>query len=222
MVEAQGAGLGVELEHGAQGDVGTVALAGCRCASLVGVSGDIGRSVYDSDVDMAGNVVDLVDPLVSRSLRARGQQEGKVGTGRHGDHADPLGVEAALRRLAAYHPDSPLPVFPCCLVEGEAFLARSPVDEVDALHAGFREFLVPEVYKVHVAGRVVTSSRDQDHAGAVADIFSRCLEPLQVGGTVFLGVETLGRSLVEHGRYLLVALVRHLPFRPDVLANLRT
>ena len=202
---AHGGGLLVELEDGVE----LRALAATRVRDPKPVVERVADRASDRPVEVAGNVVDLVDLFVGGRQCARREERRKVGAGGHRDRADPIGVKPALHRLRADEPHRALPVLPRALVEREALRARRAVDEVHALEAGRGELLPPHVHKPDVAAVFVGAARDQDHAAAVR-LLGRG-KPVDVG----CGIVPF---LVCHFGDLMRLGVGHLARRPEVLA----
>ena len=202
---AHGGGLLVEPED----RIELRALAAADVRDAEPVVERVGDRTRDRPVEVAGDVVEFVDPLVGGRERARREERREVGAGGHRDRSDPLGVEAALHRLGANEPDRALSVLPRALVDGEAFRARRAVDEVHALEAGGRELPLPHVHEPDVAAVLVGAARDQDHAAAVR-LLGRGA-PVDVGDGV-------GAALVRHLGDLVRLGVGHLALRPEVLA----
>ena len=212
MVQAHRTGLFVEFENVGQPHVRAIPLAGGRSAGLA-VRGGVGGRIDNRPVDMAREVIDLVDPLIRRRLAARGQQERQVRPGRHGDHADLFRVEAPLGGLFPHEADRPLAVFPGGLPDGQAHRPGRPVHEVDALYTQFRKPFPPLLDQPHVAAVHITAAGDKDHAGAVR--VRRFLEPFQVGDAVLVGVEIRKAGLIGHGCDLVRLRIGHLALGPD-------
>ena len=154
MMQADGACMVVELEDLADGHVRAISLAICAGAGFA-VGGHIGGSVCNRPVDVAGDLVYLVDGLISGCLRTGGKHQGKMPAGRHSDYAYLFGVVSAFGSLAAHHPHCPLAIFPGTLVDGEAYGTGSAVHEVHALHTDGRKGLAPIFDKSHIAAVLV-------------------------------------------------------------------
>ena len=153
MEHAHRRGLLVELEDGVELRVHGLPVA--RVGRSDSVRHRVGDRAGDRPVDVARNVVELVDPLVGGGERARREQRREVRACGHRDGADSLGVEAALRRLGADHPDGTLSVLPCALVDRQPLRTRRAVHEVDALEADGGELLRPHLDPVEVWRRVL-------------------------------------------------------------------
>ncbi len=80
VMKAHRAGLLVEFENGREFDFRTVTHHG-RAVPVFSVGGRIGGSIDDGPVDMAWDIVGLIDPLVCRSLGTRCKKQGEVGSG---------------------------------------------------------------------------------------------------------------------------------------------
>ena len=217
VLQADGAGLGVELEDRGEADVRAVALARGRRA-LLAVGGDVGRGIEQRPVDVAGHGVELVDGRVGRRLRTGGEEQSQVRAGRHAYHAYLLGIETTLASLAAHHAHSALAVLPRRLIYGQSRRPRRAIYEVDALEAQLREAFAPPFDEAHVAAVVVGATGDENHAAAVPHICRRRIEPLEIGHAVLVGLELRRTGLIGHGGNLMSLSVGHLALRPNRLA----
>ena len=220
VVEADGTGLSVEGEDGAQRHVGAVAVPRGWDAGF-SVRGRIGRGVGDSPVDVAGQLVEFVHGVIGPGLGTRGQQQGQMGAGRHRDDADLLRIEATHFRFAPYAAHRPLTVFPGRLVDGKARRPRRPVHEVHALDADFREFFLPVSDEPHVAAILIGAARDEDHAYPFLYSGIGRREPVQIGIAERGGIEARCLDLIGHCGNLEGLCIRDTAFRPDIFPLLR-
>ena len=215
VVEADGTGLSVEGEDGAQRHVGAVAVPRGWDAGF-SVRGRIGRGVGDSPVDVAGQLVEFVHGVIGPGLGTRGQQQGQMGAGRHRDDADLLRIEATHFRFAPYAAHRPLTVFPGRLVDGKARRPRRPVHEVHALDADFREFFLPVSDEPHVAAILIGAARDEDHAYPFLYSGIGRGEPVQIGVAERGRIEARCLDLIGHRGNLEGLCIRDTAFRPDI------
>ena len=218
MMQAHGAGLFVKTEHFTKLNVRSVSFPGGLGAGFSICSG-ISRRIHYSPVDVAGNIVHLVNGSISRRLGTGGQQKCQVGAGRHGNHSNFLRVKAPLGRLPANHSYGPLAIFPGRLVDGKTHGTGSAVNKVDALDAQLGKLFVPHLNEPHVAANLVAATGDENHAGSVG-VF-RLFKPFQIGNPVFVGLEPLNLGLIGHGCNLMRLRVRHFALRPQRDAFLR-
>ena len=103
-------GVQVEGELGNQ-DVGIlVAAVGVMPVRAVGER--IGRIDAHAPLDLAGELVDVVDRPVGLVPGGSHAHQREVAAGGRAHDADPVRVQAVLRGLAPDHPDGPLQVLP--------------------------------------------------------------------------------------------------------------
>ena len=220
VVKAHGAGVAVELENLADGNVSAISFAGRRDAFFVGIGSDVCRCVGHRPVDVAGNGIQFIYRFVCRGLRTGGQQQCEVPAGRHSYRSYFFGVETTLLGFAADHAHSPLAILPGSLVVGDTLRTGGAVYEIDALHAQLGEFLVPHLDQPHIAAVVVTAAGNQDHTRSIG--VGRLFEPLQIRDTVLVRVEAFRLGNIRHSGNLMRLRVRHLAGRPNILAFPRT
>ena len=214
MMEAHWAGLFVKLEDIAQGHVSAITVPDGRGAGLA-VGGHVCRCIDDGPVDMTRDVIELVHLLISRSLRVRGKKKREVGTCRHRDGADLLGIKAAFCGLAAHKTHGSLAVFPGSLVDRKAFRTRCAVHKIHALNTLGSESLIPLFDEPHIAAAHITTSRDEYHTAAVW--IRRSVVPFEVSHPVVIGAEALRGHFRGHRSNLMSLPVRHLALRPYIL-----
>ena len=193
-MQADGAGVPVELEDGAHFHVRAISVAGSR-RSQFPIGGHIGGCVGNGPVDVARELVDLVNRLIGRRFRTGSQHQGQVTAGRHAHDTDLFGIVAAFLGLAADHAHRPLTVFPGTLVNGKALRTRGAV---------------------HKTAVLIRSAGNQDHAGPVG--VGGFVEPLQIRHAILVGIEPGRLGHIGHGRNLVFLDIRHLAGRPDGLA----
>ena len=220
VVKAHRAGVAVELEDLADGNVSAISFAGRRDAFFVGIGSDVCRCVGDSPVDVAGNGIQLIYRFVCRSFRTGGQQQGEVPACRHPYRSYLFRVETTLFGFAADHTHSPLAILPGSLVVGDTLRTGGAVYEIYALHAQLGEFLVPHLDQPNIAAVVVTAAGNQDHTRSVG--VGRLFEPLQIRDTVLVRVEAFRLGNIRHSGNLMGLGIRHLADRPNILAFPRT
>ena len=127
------AGLRIEREVVDQ-DVG-VQIAAIGVGSIGAVGERVGGIERDRPLDVAGLVVDVVDPRVRRRERGRRAHQRQVAGRRTAHDADAVRIESAARRLRADEADGALEVLPRRHVLGEVRGARRAVLERDDRHA---------------------------------------------------------------------------------------
>ena len=206
----RGVGVGVAVQEEHRGGVeveaelrrvdGRVVISPGGIAPLHAVRQDVGGIDADAPLDLAGDAVDGVDGVVGGVPRGGHAHQGQVAAGGGAHDPDAVGIESALRRLAAHDADGALEVLPGGGVLGQARRAGGAVFERDDGHA----------HRVQVAAR----RGDLEGVRVVGHVGAAGVDDLDGAGLAHRGDVPL-----DVGLALVVARVGHFPFGPDVLAD---
>ena len=165
-------GRRVEIEGEFRREVGVILVAALGIGLLQAVRQGVGGIDADAPLDLAGDLVQLVERMVGHVSGRGDAHQRQVSAGAAAHDTDAVGIQAIGGRLAADDADGTLEVLPGRRVLGQAFRARRTVLERDDGHA-----LLVEI----PAGR-----GDLEAVGGIAGVTAAGIDDLDGIGLAFL------------------------------------